>query len=139
MKTLCLYVCIYHCCCYTLLVLCYVCGLLRLENNLSVQVELPPGDLGPTGLLNKSLQLLQEILSSHDSSSVTPEERKQAVAQVKIVCRSCANDLLNTSCIKDLLFAVPIVVLELWYTSAAFVIDTAFFKFYFLCLVFYFL
>jgi len=65
------------------------CGILRLENNLLVQVELPPSDLGATGLLNKSLQLLQEILSSHDSSSVTPEERKQAVAQVKTVSLLC--------------------------------------------------
>lgn len=47
-----------------------------------VQVELPPNDLSAAGMLNKSLQLLQEILSSQDSSSVTPEERKQAVAQV---------------------------------------------------------
>jgi len=46
------------------------------------QVELPPSDLSATGLLNKSLQLLQEILSSQDSSSVTPDERKQALAQV---------------------------------------------------------
>jgi len=84
---------------YMLLLLCCVCGILRLENNLLVQVELPPSDLGATGLLNKSLQLLQEILSSHDSSSVTPEERKQAVAQVKTVCHCCADDSVNTSCI----------------------------------------
>jgi len=69
--------------------------LLRQANNLLVQVELPPSDLGATALLNKSLQLLQEILSSHDSSCVTPEERKQAVAQVKIVCRCRADHLLN--------------------------------------------
>jgi len=47
-----------------------------------VQVELPPSDLSAGGMLSKSLQLLQDILSSQDSSSVTPEERKQSVAQV---------------------------------------------------------
>jgi len=47
-----------------------------------VQVELPPSDLSAAGLLSKNLQLLQDILSSQDSSSVTPEERKQSVAQV---------------------------------------------------------
>ena len=47
-----------------------------------MQVELPPSDLSAAGMLNKSLQLLQDILSSQDSSSVTPEERKQSVAQV---------------------------------------------------------
>lgn len=57
------------------------CGILGLEKWF-VQVELPPSDLSATGLLNKSLQLLQEILSSQDSSSVTPDERKQTVAQV---------------------------------------------------------
>ena len=77
--------------------LCCICDLLRLDNNLSVQVELPPSDLGATGLLTKNLQLLQEILSSHDSSSVTPEERKQAVAQVKIARHHCADDLLNVA------------------------------------------
>ena len=61
--------------------------------NCLLQVELPPSDLSATGLLNKSLQLLQEILSSQDSSSVTPEERKQTVAQVKTECRFCEDDL----------------------------------------------
>lgn len=54
----------------------------------TVQVELPPGDLSATSPLNKSLQLLQEILSSHDSSSVTPDERKQTVAQVNVASAS---------------------------------------------------
>lgn len=46
-------------------------------------MELPPADLGPTAALNKMLQLLQDILSSHDSSVVAPDERKTAFAQVR--------------------------------------------------------
>lgn len=49
------------------------------------QVELPPSDLGAPTLLNKTLQLLQDILSSHDSSTITPEERRPAVNQVHFI------------------------------------------------------
>lgn len=52
-----------------------------------MQVELPPADLGPTSSLTKMLQLLQDILSSHDSSVVAPDERKTAFAQVR--CTLC--------------------------------------------------
>jgi len=70
---------------YILMHVSYARCILGVENWL-VQVELPPSDLRATSLLNKSLQLLQEILSSQDSSSVTPDERKQSVAQVKTAC-----------------------------------------------------
>jgi len=95
LSCVCIWCCCFCCWCYTMLLLCCVCGLLNLEDNSLVQVELPPSDLGATGLLNKSLQLLHEILSSHDSSSVTPEERKQAVAQVTTMPHCCAENLLN--------------------------------------------
>jgi hypothetical protein len=51
-------------------------------NKLLEKVELPPSDLGATALLNRSLQLLQDILSSHNSSTVTPQERRIAISQI---------------------------------------------------------
>ena len=47
-----------------------------------LQVELPPPDLGPTASLNQTLHLLQDVLSSHDSSIVPMEERKHDFQQV---------------------------------------------------------
>ena len=89
------------------LVLTHVCctyGTLRLQNGWHVQVELPPSDLSATGLLNKSLQLLQEILSSQDSSNATPEDRKQAIAQVTIARRFYTDGLFIIYYLKILIF-----------------------------------
>lgn len=63
-------------------------------NFLKFQVELPPADLGPTTSLNQQLQLLQEILSSHDSSVVPLDMKKQDFAQIL----SCVVDPLIQMC-----------------------------------------
>ena len=55
------------------------------ESNIVIlghQVELPPSDLGTTSSLTQTLQLLQDILSSHDSSVIAIDARKQDFAQV---------------------------------------------------------
>ncbi|KAK2156367.1 hypothetical protein LSH36_215g03002 [Paralvinella palmiformis] len=46
------------------------------------KVELPPADLGPTTALTQSLQLLRDVLSSHDSSIVPLDARKTDFAQI---------------------------------------------------------
>jgi hypothetical protein len=51
-------------------------------NKLLEKVELPPADLGPTVAFQQTLQLLQDVLSSHDSSVIPLEARKQDFAQV---------------------------------------------------------
>ena len=50
-----------------------------------LQVELPPADLGPTSTLSQSLQLLQDVLASHDSSVVPLDARQQDFNQVCII------------------------------------------------------
>ena len=51
-------------------------------SSLLEKVELPPADLGPIAPLSRNLQLLQDILSSNDSSVGAPDERRLAFAQV---------------------------------------------------------
>ena len=46
------------------------------------QVELPPTDLGPTPTLVQNLNLLREILMSHDSSVVPLDARHNEFAKV---------------------------------------------------------
>ena len=47
-----------------------------------VKAELPPADLGATEMMNKTLQLLQDSLSSHDSAVLPLDARKQGLVQV---------------------------------------------------------
>ena len=46
------------------------------------QAELPAAELSSTETINKTLQLLEEILASQDSSVVPVEMRKQNLTQV---------------------------------------------------------
>ena len=48
------------------------------------QVEFPPPDLGMTSALNKTLRLLQDILSSHDNSVVPLATRREHFSQVSL-------------------------------------------------------
>ncbi|CAH1781027.1 unnamed protein product, partial [Owenia fusiformis] len=58
------------------------------------KVELPPADLGPTASLHQTLQLIQEVLSSHDSSVVTLDARQQDFTHIV----SCLIDPLIQMC-----------------------------------------
>lgn len=51
-------------------------------DNLVLQVELPPPDLGPSSALNQTLNLLREVLASHDSSVVPLDARQADFVQV---------------------------------------------------------
>lgn len=53
-------------------------------DNLLVQVELPPPDLGPSSALNQTLNLLREVLASHDSSVVPLDARQADFVQVQV-------------------------------------------------------
>ncbi|XP_013389501.1 conserved oligomeric Golgi complex subunit 6-like [Lingula anatina] len=46
------------------------------------KVELPPAELGPTGPLNQTLQLLKDVLSSHDSSVVSIDDRQKDFSKI---------------------------------------------------------
>ncbi|ELU12375.1 hypothetical protein CAPTEDRAFT_181210, partial [Capitella teleta] len=58
------------------------------------KVELPPGDLGTTSSLSNTLQLVQDILSSHDSSVIAIDARKQDFTQIL----NCVIDPLIQMC-----------------------------------------
>ncbi|KAI0217702.1 Conserved oligomeric Golgi complex subunit 6 [Lamellibrachia satsuma] len=58
------------------------------------KVEFPPPDLGPTSALNKTLRLLQDILSSHDNSVVPLDTRREHFSQIL----SCMMDPLIQMC-----------------------------------------
>uniref|UniRef100_A0A8C9FJV4 Conserved oligomeric Golgi complex subunit 6 n=1 Tax=Pavo cristatus TaxID=9049 RepID=A0A8C9FJV4_PAVCR len=57
-------------------------------------VELPPPDLGPSSALNQTLNLLREVLASHDSSVVPLDARQADFVQVL----SCVLDPLLQMC-----------------------------------------
>lgn len=46
------------------------------------QVELPPPDLAPTLSLTQTLDLLKDVLASHNSSVVPVDDKKQDFKQV---------------------------------------------------------
>ena len=48
----------------------------------AIQVELPPADLGATASLTQTMNLLRDVLTCHDSSVVTIENKKQDFKQV---------------------------------------------------------
>uniref|UniRef100_A0A8C2UBJ3 Component of oligomeric golgi complex 6 n=1 Tax=Coturnix japonica TaxID=93934 RepID=A0A8C2UBJ3_COTJA len=58
------------------------------------KVELPPPDLGPSSALNQTLNLLREVLASHDSSVVPLDARQADFVQVL----SCVLDPLLQMC-----------------------------------------
>ncbi|XP_008947183.1 PREDICTED: conserved oligomeric Golgi complex subunit 6-like, partial [Merops nubicus] len=58
------------------------------------KVELPPPDLGPSTALNQTLNLLREVLASHDSSVVPLDARQADFVQVL----SCVLDPLLQMC-----------------------------------------
>ncbi|KAI1241905.1 hypothetical protein IHE44_0005409 [Lamprotornis superbus] len=57
-------------------------------------VELPPPDLGPSSALNQTLNLLREVLASHDSSVIPLDARQADFVQVL----SCVLDPLLQMC-----------------------------------------
>ena len=65
------------------------------------QVELPPADLGPTPTLVQNLNLLREILTSHDSSVVPLDARHADFAKV---CFAMAKIILKQHCYVMILF-----------------------------------
>lgn len=58
------------------------------------KVELPPGDLGPTESLNKTLQLLRDVLACQEASVVAFDDKKQDFKQIL----SCVVDPLLQMC-----------------------------------------
>uniref|UniRef100_A0A8C0UK89 Component of oligomeric golgi complex 6 n=1 Tax=Cyanistes caeruleus TaxID=156563 RepID=A0A8C0UK89_CYACU len=58
------------------------------------KVELPPPDLGPSSALNQTLNLLREVLASHDSSVIPLDARQADFVQVL----SCVLDPLLQMC-----------------------------------------
>ncbi|KAL5013576.1 hypothetical protein ScPMuIL_007846 [Solemya velum] len=65
-----------------------------LANRLLDKVELPPADLGPTGSLNQTLNLLTDVLACHDASVVPIDDKKQDFKQIL----SCVLDPLLQMC-----------------------------------------
>ncbi|XP_041322948.1 conserved oligomeric Golgi complex subunit 6 isoform X2 [Pyrgilauda ruficollis] len=59
-----------------------------------LKVELPPPDLGPSSALNQTLNLLREVLASHDSSVIPLDARQADFVQVL----SCVLDPLLQMC-----------------------------------------
>ncbi|NWH32931.1 COG6 protein, partial [Chloropsis hardwickii] len=58
------------------------------------KVELPPPDLGPSSALNQTLNLLRDVLASHDSSVIPLDARQADFVQVL----SCVLDPLLQMC-----------------------------------------
>lgn len=56
--------------------------LIKVPTNI-LQVELPPPDLGPSSALNQTLNLLREVLASHDSSVIPLDARQADFVQVQ--------------------------------------------------------
>lgn len=63
-------------------------------NKLLDKVELPPADLGATTSLTQTMTLLKDVLTCHDSSVVTIENKKQDFKQIL----SCVLDPLLQMC-----------------------------------------
>ena len=79
-----------------------------------MQVDLPPPDLSPSQVVNETLQLLKDVLASHDSAITPLNERRQDYEKVVLFCCffvCCFFVFLLFQCFIFVLFFVVVVVL----------------------------